>query len=157
RSSFDPLLVVISLKNPLHINARGVNRVRIQFSRFYQLFNFDNGDIGSSGHDWVEVSSGLAIDQIAVTISLPGLDKGVICTQRKLKKKMFPVPRALPFPFRFYRAIPRGVKKPADACPAGPDAFCEGSLGIELNLQFSVQHQFLEKPILSDISRDHFL
>src|ERR1035441_3973665 len=69
--ALDALLVVRPLKNGVYKNARRMDRFRVEPTELDHLFDFRDDIIGGGGHHGIEVSRGLAIDEVAPAIALP--------------------------------------------------------------------------------------
>ena len=63
------------MDHPLHEDARGVDLVGVELAGLDQLLDLGNRDPPGSGAQRVEVARGLAIDEIAVPVALPGVDE----------------------------------------------------------------------------------
>src|SRR4030081_3826139 len=71
----DPLLKPLAPKNPLHEDARSMNHIRDQFSRFNKMLNFGNRDLGRGSHHRIEIARGFTIDKVSPSVALPCLDE----------------------------------------------------------------------------------
>src|SRR5262245_29189312 len=76
--ALDPLLVLLSLENRVHIEARRVHAVGVELTKLDQLFHLGNDVVGGGGHHRVEVAGGLAINEVAPAVALPSFDEGEI-------------------------------------------------------------------------------
>src|ERR1700691_3837763 len=84
-SSFlNSLLKQLTPKDSFHEHARCMHHIRIKFSQFYQMFDFGDCDLCRGCHHGIEIARGLAINEVAPSVTLPGLDEGEIGFQRAL-------------------------------------------------------------------------
>src|ERR1700730_16423372 len=74
----DSFFEMLALKNSLHEHAGRMHHVGIQFARFDQVFDFRNRDPGRGCHHGIEITGGFAIDEVAPSVALPGLDEGEV-------------------------------------------------------------------------------
>src|ERR1035438_4677753 len=81
RPSFDSLLKQLTLENSLHVHAWRMDQVGIECSRFDQVFDFGDGDLGRGGHHGIEIARGLPIDKVAPFVAFPRLDEGKVGLQ----------------------------------------------------------------------------
>ncbi len=117
-----------ALKNAFDVDARGHNRVRIQFSWLYQLFHFGDGDARGRGHHGVEIARRPAVDQVALPVSLPGLHQREVCFERPFQDVFAPIEGALLFALGDQRANAGGRIEGGNARPAGADPFRQRAL-----------------------------
>src|SRR3954453_19239642 len=73
-AEFDALLGGTDFDDTFHENARRVDVVWIDLSGGHQMLAFRGRDLCSRRHHRVEVPRGLAIDEVAGGIALPGVD-----------------------------------------------------------------------------------
>src|ERR1700731_3413493 len=81
---FNPLFKNLTLENSLHEHARRMNHFRVQFPGLNQVFDFGNRNFCSRRHHGIEISRGLAVDEIAPSVALPSLDKCEVSLQGAL-------------------------------------------------------------------------
>src|SRR5437660_12628652 len=72
------LLVILSLQNPLHVDPRRGDRVRVEGAELDQLLDLRNRDARRRRHHRVELPRWLAINQVAPAVALPGFDEGAV-------------------------------------------------------------------------------
>src|ERR1044072_2126000 len=66
------------LDDALDEDAGGMDVIGIDLASGPQMFDFCNGNLRGGRHDRVKIPRGLAIDQIASGVALPGVDDGEI-------------------------------------------------------------------------------
>ena len=67
--------------DPIDINPRRVDAVRVDFSRRDKLLGFDDRHLGRGRHDRIEITRGLAELKIAAGVGAPRLDDGEVSAQ----------------------------------------------------------------------------
>ena len=122
-------MVVDPFKDPIHVNTRCVDGIGIQVSRLHQRLHFGDGDPGSRGHQGVEVSGGLPIDQVAGTVSPMSLDEGEVRLEGKLQDVMFAFNGTGFLALGNHGPVARGREESTDPGSSGADTLGKGSLG----------------------------
>src|SRR5689334_3584291 len=74
RALLDALLVIWAVHDALHENSRRVDVVRVDLTGFDEMLDFSDRNLSGGRHHRVEVARGLAIDEIAFAVALPGVD-----------------------------------------------------------------------------------
>ena len=85
RALLDAPLVAFALEDALHEDARGVHGVGVDLARLDQLLDLGDRDARGHGHHRGEVARGLAVDQVAVAVALPGLHEREVGLERQLE------------------------------------------------------------------------
>ncbi|MNV64015.1 hypothetical protein D3C71_1566390 [compost metagenome] len=119
------------------------------------LLDLDDRDLAGGGHHRVEVAGRLAEDQIAALVGLPGLDDGQVGDQAGFHHIVAAVEVAHFLAFGDQGADAGGGEEGGDARAACADAFGQGALGVELQLQLAGQILAFELLVLADVGRDH--
>src|SRR6478609_2328346 len=84
----DPLvarLLVGQLDDALHVDAGGVHVVRFQLARVHEVLDLGDGDPPAHRRQRVEVARGVAVDEVAVPVALPGPDQPEVGGDRLLE------------------------------------------------------------------------
>src|SRR5437762_10057798 len=97
RPLLDSLLVILSLQNPLHVDPRRDDRVRVEVAELGQLLDLRNRQARRRRHYGVEVARCLAINQVAPAVALPGFDEGEVGREAALEQ----IPAAVEFAYLF--------------------------------------------------------
>src|SRR6185503_14424126 len=69
----DALLVGRVVHDALHEDAGGVNVVRVDLAGLDQVLDLGDRNLAGSRHDRVEVARGLPVDEVALSVALPGV------------------------------------------------------------------------------------
>ena len=77
-AELDALLVVHALDDAVNVNAGGVNVIGFELAHFDQLFHFGDANLAAGRDHGIEIARGLAIDEVAGLVALPGFDDGDI-------------------------------------------------------------------------------
>src|SRR5712664_1426220 len=136
-ASLDFFVVVGALEDGVDEDARGVDLVGRELAEFDELLDFGDYVIGGGGDHGIEVARGLAVDEIAPAVTLPGFDEGELAAQGALENVVAAVEFAGFFAFGNHGAVAGGREEGGNACAAGADAFGEGALRIQLDLYFT--------------------
>lgn len=133
------LLWLADFDDCIHENARGDDRFRINPASVDGLADLHDSLRGSHGHDRREVAGGHTVGQVAMGIANLCLDQGEVGFQPALLH----IGAAIEFGDRLalgeIRAVAgRGVKC-RNACTTRADAFGQGALGDEFQLDFTRQ------------------
>ena len=129
--------------------------VGIDLARLDQVLDLGHGDLGRRRHHRVEVARGLAVDEVAFGVALPGMHDGQIGDQAGLHHVLLAVELADFLALGDQGADAGLGEEGRDAGAAGAAALGQGALGIELDLQFAGQELLGEGLVLADIGRDH--
>ena len=132
-AELDALLVLRALDDAVDVDARRVDLVGIELAHLHQLLDLGHRHLAAGGDHRVEVARGLAVDEVARLVALPGLDDGEVGADRLLEHVLAAVERrGCPCLRRAWcrrrcacrsrgcRRRPRGTSPPA--CPAASAA-----------------------------------
>src|SRR6266446_1241883 len=120
-AALDFFVVVGALEDGVDEDAGGVDLVGRELAELDQLFDFGDYVIGGGGHHGIEVARGLAIDEIAPAVALPGFDESEISAQGALEEVLAAVEFAGFFAFGNHGAVAGGCVKRGNASAAGAD------------------------------------
>src|ERR1035438_1673573 len=81
-AALDALFVVGTFEDGVDENSWRVHLVGIEFAEFDEFFDFRDYEIACGGHHRIEIPGGLAVNQIAPAIALPGFYEREIAAQR---------------------------------------------------------------------------
>lgn len=146
-----------SLNDPLDVDSRRIDAVRIQTAGLDQFLYFCDRYVSRGGHHWIEVSCGSPVNQIAQRVSPPGLNQCELRAQWQFQDVVPSIPGSRFLVFCRDGTVPGRSVKAADSRAARPNAFRQGSLGAQLDLQFPIPHQLFKGSVFADIARDHLL
>ena len=144
------------MQDGVYENPRRVDLVRRELAQIDKLFDFSDDVIGRGGHHGIEVARGLAVDEIAPAVAFPGFDEGEVTADGALEDVGASVEIAGFLAFGNHGAVTSGRVERGDACAAGAEAFGQGALRIQLDLQLAAQDQLLEEFIFANVSGNHF-
>src|SRR6267154_2372115 len=85
RALLDPLLVVRTLEDALYVYRRDVDLIGFDLAHLDQVLHFRDGDARRRAHHRAEISGGLAEDEVAPLVALPGAHDGVVGLERLLE------------------------------------------------------------------------
>ena len=129
----------------------------IELAHFHQLLDLGHRHLAAGGDHRVEVARGLAIDEVAGLVALPGLDDGQVGADRVLEHVFAAVERARLLAFGELGAVGGARVEARDAGAAGAEFFRQRALRRELQFELSGQHLALELLVLADVGGDHLL
>src|SRR5438477_5187766 len=155
RALLDPLLVVRSLEDALHVHRRDVDGVGIELADFDQVLDLGDGDSCRGAHHRREVPRRLAEYQVAPLVALPGADDRVIGLERLLEDHLAPVDDAALLALCDLRACSGRSEEAAQAGASRADALRQRALRIQLNFELAAEELPLEFLVLADVARDH--
>ena len=127
------------------------------FAHLHQVLDLGDADPAGSRAQGVEVAGGLAVDQVAQAVALPGVDDGKVGGEAPLHHVLPSVERAHLFAFRQQGAHRAGSEEGRDAGAAAADALGQRTLGAQLDFEFAAQELLLEVLVLAHVARDHLL
>src|SRR5437870_6119728 len=133
-----------------------MDTIRVERAYFDKVFDLDNSNTGSRGHDGIEVPRCLTIDKIAPPIAFPRFDEGEIRFQCSLEYVREAIEFARFLSFSDNGAKTRRRKESCDPGSSRPYAFRERPLRIQFDFDLTGQGQFLELLILSNVRRYDF-
>ena len=142
----------VHLKDAFDVDARGHNRVGIQFAWLYQFLHLGDGDARGGGHHGVEIARRPAIDQVALPVALPGLYQREVCFERRLQHVLAPIEGALLFALRDQGAYAGGSVEGGNARSAGADPFRQRALRNQRDLQGAGNHQLLQQRVFAHVA-----
>src|SRR3569623_1925691 len=148
----DGLLVPRADDDALHVDARGVDVVRIQVTRIDQVLDLGDGHARGRRHHGVEVARRLPIDQVAEAIAFPGFDEGEVRGQRRLKDGVPAIPHAGLLAFGDLRAVAGGRVEGGNAGAPGADALGQRAWRAERDVQGARQKLPLEGLVLAHVA-----
>src|SRR5260221_3708009 len=150
----DALLVARALDDAVDVDPRGVNLIGIELADLHQLLHFGNRDFAAGGDHRIEVPRGLAIDEVARLVSLPGLDHRQIGMDAFLEHVFLAVEGLGLLALGELGAGSGARVEPRDAGAAGTQLFGERSLRRQLQVQLAREHLALEFLVLSHVGGD---
>src|SRR5438105_2204351 len=155
RALLDPLLVVRSLEEALHVDRRDVDGVGVQLAHLDQVLDFRDGDARGGAHHGREVPRGLAEHQVAPLVTLPGAYDGEVGLERLLEDHLASVDHAALLALRDLRTRTCRSEESAQPGATGADALGERPLRIQLHFQLAAEELPLELLVLPHVARDH--
>ena len=144
------------LLRSVHIDTRRMNTVRIQRTYGDDFFYFSDGDFACWSHNRIKISRRMPIHQVPRFVSLPGLNKCIICLHPMLHQVWSAIKIAYIFAFLHLRTVSNGRKKGRNACACGAYAFYQGPLWNQLYVQLLTHKLSLKLRIFAHIRGDHF-
>ena len=134
---FDALLGGSDLDDALHENAGRMDVVRIDLAGRHQVLDLGHRDLRRRRHHRVEIARGLAIDEIACGIALPGMDHGDVGEQAAFHEVLLAI-EFLHFLALGDQGADAGLgEEGGNAGAAGADAFGQRALRVEFQLQLA--------------------
>ena len=112
-----------------------------------------DGHVGGAGHIGIEVARGVAIDQVARLIGLPGFHQRDVCEETRLQKVLLAIEFAGLFALGHHSAHAGLGEKSGNACTTGAKFLRQCALGGEVNLQLPRQKLALENLVFTHIRR----
>src|SRR5258708_38479127 len=88
RALFDALYVIGALEDGIYVDTGRVDLIGRELARFDELLDFGDDVVGGSGHHGIEIARGLAEDEIAPAVALPGFDKREVAAQGALQNEV---------------------------------------------------------------------
>ncbi|MNI32658.1 hypothetical protein D3C73_865790 [compost metagenome] len=131
--------------------------VRVDAADRHHLLHFHDADLAGHRAGRVEVARGLAEHQVAGLVGLPGLDQGNVGAQRGFHHVVLAVELTGFLAFGHHRAIAGSGEERRDTRTTGTQAFGQGALRIELQLQLAGQELPFELLVLAHVGRNHLL
>src|SRR5215813_2398542 len=150
--ALDPLLVIFALNDPSYIHTRCMYVVGIDLSRFYQVLDLDDRDLGSRCHHGIEVLRRLPIDEVAPLVALPGLDQGEIGLQRVFQHIGSPFELARFLAFGDYRSVAGRSKERMNARATSPNALGKRALRDQLEVDLACYDHLFQQLVLTHIT-----
>src|ERR1017187_1795771 len=151
RPSFDSLLKQLTLENSLHVHAWCMHQVGIECSRFDQVFDFGDGDLGRGGHHGIEIARGLPIDKVAPFVAFPRLDEGKVGLQSAFHQVRAAVELACFFAVGDDGSYSGGREERWNAGATRTNSLGKRSLRNEFELQSAGQHHLFEQFVFPDV------
>src|SRR5690606_13517456 len=156
-AELDLLFVRRAVDQPLYVDARQMDRIRIERADRHDLFHLGDADPRGGRHRRVEVARGLAEDEVARLVRLPALDDGEVGENAPLKDIGLPVELLVLLAIGDDRADAGPRVEAGDAGAAGAAALGERALRAEFHLELAGEILPLELLVLADIGGDHLL
>src|SRR6185312_13028557 len=135
----DPLLERVAMHDALHENAGGVDLVWLDLAGIDELLDLHDGDLGGGRHHRVEVARGLAEDEVALAVRLPGMDDRQVGEEPALHDISRAVEVARLLALGDEGADAGLGEKRRNAGAAGADSLGERALRVEFELQLALQ------------------
>ena len=129
--------------------------VRIELAGLDQLLDLGDRDAAGGRRHRVEVARGLAVDEVAEAVALPGRDQREVADDALLEHVLLAVEDARLLALRDQRARAGRGEEGGDAGAAGAHALGERPLGDELDLELAGEVLPLELLVLADVRGDH--
>src|SRR3984893_116094 len=155
RALLDPLLVVRPLEDALHVDRGDMDLIGFNLAHLDQVLHFRDGDPRGRAHHRAEIAGGLAEDQVAPLVALPGTHDGVVGLERLLEDHLATFEHPALLAFGDLRARPGGCEEAAQPGSSRPDALGERALRVQLDFQLAREELSLELLVLADIAGDH--
>ena len=131
--------------------------IGIDLAGRHQMLDLGDGDLRGRRHHRVKIARGLAIDEVAGGVALPGVDDGEIGEQAALHDVFLAVEFLHFLAFGDQRADAGLGEEGRNTGAAGADAFGQRALRIEFEFQFAREILLREQLVFTDIGRDHLL
>ena len=141
----------------LDVHAWRYDVVGIDIAGLHEVLDFGHGHLAGSGHHRIEVTRGLAIDEVTLGIAHPGVHDGEVGDEPALHHIAGAVEFALLLALRDLRTGAGSREECGNAGAAGADALGQSTLRIELDLELAREVLLRESLVLAHIGRDHFL
>src|SRR5689334_15009107 len=154
---FNPFWLAGAEHNALHVNAGHMDAVWIELSRLYNLLHLGNCDARRRGHYGIKVAGGLAENQVAPSVRLPGFDQGEIGFQSALHHIHAAIEFAHLLAFRNHGASASRREECWNTGASCPYALRQRALRIQLKLNLAAEHKLLEQFVLADVGADMLL
>ena len=122
-----------------------------------QMLDLGDGHLARCRHDRIEVSRGLAVDEVAFGVALERMHDRKVGDETALHHVAGPVELALVLAFRDLSAGAGSGEEGGDAGAAGANALRQRALRVELDLELAGEILLREGLVLPDIGGDHFL
>ena len=131
------------------------SRDRVSAGR-HKVLDFGDGEARGGRHHRVEIARGLAENEIALGVALPGVHQRNIGEQAALHDVGCAVEFARFLAFRDDSANSSPRKEGGNAGAAGADTLGKRALRIEFEFKLTGKIKLLEELVFADIGRDHF-
>src|SRR6478735_3340256 len=123
-----------NLDDAVDVDARGDHVLRVQPAGGHDPGDLDDGVLRGRCHDGAKVPGGLAIHQVALAVSLQGLDEGDVGVDGGFEHVAAAVDDPGFLALGEHGAVAGGGEEPADAGPCRADPFGEVALRDEFEL-----------------------
>src|SRR6266446_940745 len=130
-SALDTLFVILALQDGVDKDAGSMNLVRVQLAKSGEVFYFGDDVIGGGGPHGIEVARGLAINEIAPAIALPGFDESEVATKAAFENAHVAAEVARLLAFGDHRAKASGRIERGNAGASRAQPLCESALRIQ--------------------------
>src|SRR5438105_7104214 len=151
RSTLDALLIVFSLEDSFHVNARRHHLFRIDFADLYQFFYFNDRHLGGSRHHGRKVARRFAKKKVSPLVTLPCIYQREICGESPFHHIRSTLEVARLLPFCAHRADSGWSKKSRNAGASGTNTLGKRSLRHKLEIELLCENQVFQKLVLADI------
>ena len=139
------------------IDARRDDVVGIDLARLDQVLDLGDRDLAGGRHHRIEVARGLAVDEVALGVALPGVHDREVGDEAALHDVVLAVELALLLALGDHGADAGLGEEGRDAGAAGADALGQRALRVELDLELAGEKLLREHLVLADVGRDHLL
>ena len=172
-----PACSVGQLDDALHVDTGGVHVVGVQLARLHEVLDLGDGDPPAHRGQRVEVARGVAVDEVAVPVALPGPDQAEVGDQGLLEHELLVALGGREDPDLLggrgdrdvagVVVLPRqaalgdlgadagGGEEGGDARAAGPHPLRQGALRGQLDLELAGEVLPGELLVLPDVRRHH--
>ncbi len=124
-------------QNTIDVVSGNMDLMRIKLADLDHFFDLGNSNAPGLGAGGVEVVGGVAEDQVAGLVGLPGLDDGQVGDNALFKHIFLAVKGLNRFVLRQHRTKAGAGEKCRDTGAAGPQLFCQGALGGQFQFQLT--------------------
>src|SRR5580700_499901 len=152
RPALNPLFVIHTLNNPLHVHAGRMHLVRLNLAGFNQLLDFGDSDLRGGRHHGIEVARGLAINQVSPPIALPRLDQREVGLERMFEHVRAAVELARFFAFGHNGAVACRSEERWNPRSPGANALSECPLWNQLEIDAPSEHHVFQQFVLADVA-----
>jgi len=145
------------LEDGVDEDAGGVDLIGVELAEFDEVFDFGDNVVGGGGHHGIEVAGGFAEDEVAPPVAFPGFDESEVAADGAFEDELAAVEFAGFFAFGDHGAVTGGSVEGGDARATSAEAFGEGTLRIQFELQLAADDELLKEFVFTDVGGDHFL
>ena len=123
----------------MHEDAGRVDAVGVERAERHDLLDLGDADLAAGGGVRIEVPRGLAVDEVALLVALPGLDDGEVGDDAALEDVGLAVELLVLLALGDHRADAGLGVEARDAGAAGAHPLGEGALRVELELELAAR------------------
>ena len=131
--------------------------VAVEFARLNQMLDLRDGDARGGRHHRIKIARGLAVDEIALGIALPGVHEREVGDEAGLHDVALAVELALFLALGDVGADAGLGEEGRNAGAARAHALGQRALRVELDLQLAGEELLREQLVLAHIRGDHLL